>query len=48
MQVKFNKKILLIDNKFIKEIFKKNSKYRICLHENEKSNTQENIVFTEV
>ncbi len=48
MQVKFNKKkILLIDNKFIKEIFKKKfKKYRICLHENEKSNTQENIVFT--
>ena len=47
MQVKFNKKILLIDKKFIKKVFnKKFKKYRICLHENEKSNTQENIVFT--
>lgn len=48
MEVKFNKKkIFLIDNKFIKKIFnKKFEKYRICLHQNEQSNTQENIVFT--
>ena len=48
MEVKFNKKkILLIDNKFINNIFDKRfKKYRICLHENEQSNTQENIVFT--
>ena len=48
MKVKFNKKkILLINNKFIKNVFKKNfDRYRICLHENEKSNTQENLVFT--
>lgn len=47
-KTKFNKKkIFTLDQKLIKNIFKKKiNRYRICLHENEKSSTQSSLIFT--